>query len=115
MHLCDHDGPLCRIWSASFIGLMQSLRHSLRSRSLDRILHFGEKSVEAIEAAYRNDLPDEFRMPDRQTQRDRPAEAVTDDVCILDLELMQQRRGVVHHLLNGHRAVDIACVPMTLL
>ena len=46
-------------------------------------------------------------MPDRELQPDARAHAEADDVGTLDLQVIQERRGVVGHPLVRDRAIDV--------
>jgi hypothetical protein len=54
-------------------------------------------------------------VPDRELQGDAGSHAVAEDVRAFDLELSQERRGVLGHLRVAQGAVDIGRAPVALL
>jgi hypothetical protein len=55
------------------------------------------------------------RVADRQLQGDAAAHAVAEHVGLVDVQVTDQRRGVVGHLLIGERAIDVGRTPVPLL
>jgi hypothetical protein len=54
-------------------------------------------------------------MTDSDLQGNDASVAPAEKVGLLDLERSEKRRGVVHHLLEGQRAIDVGSVPVSLL
>src|SRR5215813_12111190 len=53
-------------------------------------------------------------MPDGDSQGNGSSHAIAEEVRVLDLQLFQQRGGVIRHLLETQRPVDVVGMPMPL-
>src|SRR5438132_13378219 len=78
-----------------------------------------EFGVEAVASIAGPPCPDEFAHQGRRAESDlhgnSAPRAVAEEIGLLDLEMTQERGGVLRPLSDTERAIDVGRVPMSLL
>src|SRR5712692_9488689 len=78
-----------------------------------------EFGVEAVASITGPPCPDEFAHQDGRTERDLQGNsaprAIAEEIGLLDPQMTQERGGVLRPLLYTERAINVGCVPMSLL
>src|SRR2546422_8514465 len=78
-----------------------------------------EFGVEAVASIASPPCPDEFAhlggRAESGLQGDSTPRAIAEEVGLLDLEMTQESGGVLRPLLYTERAINVGCVPMSLL
>src|SRR5438270_13597765 len=72
-------------------------------------------AVAAEEDRLENERANDLRMPERDLQRDVTAVAVPEEVGLLDVQIPEERDGVVGRLPEGEGAVNVRGMPVSLL
>ena len=87
----------------------------LRLEVLQAVQQAGVQGVVVVAGRDEHQLVHELRVRHAHEEGDRGAHAVAEDVGLGHPELAEQRRGVVGHVLDAQRAVDVGGVAVRLL
>src|SRR5579864_265944 len=97
------------------VGFSQLGWHVFRSRVFHHFPELGAESVAPVHDRRDDQLAHQVPVPDRGLQRNARSVAVAVEIGSLDLEVAEERCGVVRRLLETERPVDIGGVSVALL